>query len=92
MLASKLCSKNSTDDESNPYIPLVDDYVLVTELPELHDDSKDTCTPREDDPASIGNDDGGRLSSGSDCDDDDADCGEAENPRYGDSNVVALSS
>ena len=28
----------------------------------------------EDDPASISNDDGGRLSSGSECDDDDADC------------------
>ena len=69
---SKLCSKNSTYDESNPYIPLVDDYVLVTEFPELQDDSEDT--PREDDPASISNDDGGRLSSGSECDDDDADC------------------
>ena len=71
---SKLCSKNSTYDESNPYIPLVDDYVLVTEFPELQDDSEDTYTPREDDPASISNDDGGRLSSGSECDDDDADC------------------
>ena len=73
---SKLCSKNSTDDstndESNPYIPLVDDCVLVTEFPELQNDSEDT--PREDDPASIGNDDGGRLSSGRECDDDDADC------------------
>ena len=86
MLASKLCSKNSTDDESNPYIPLVDDYVLVTEFPELQDDSEDTYTP----PASIGNDDGGRLSNGSKCDDDDADCDEAADPHCRDSNVVAL--
>ena len=63
---SKLCSKNSTDDESNPYIPLVDDCVLVTEFPELHDNSEDTS--RENDPASIGNDDGGRLSRGSERD------------------------
>ena len=63
---SKLCSKNSTDDESNPYIPLVDDYVLVTEFPELQDNSEDTS--RENDPASIGNDDGGRLSRGSERD------------------------
>ena len=83
-------SKNSTDDESNPYIPLVDDYVLVTEFPELQDDSEDTYTPREDDPASIGNDDGGRLSSGSECDDDDADCDGAAALPNGDSNVVAL--
>ena len=72
----KLCSINSTYDESNPYILLVDDYVLVTEFPELQDDSEDTY-----DPASIGNDDGGRLSSGSDCDDDDADCDEAADPQ-----------
>ena len=98
---SNLCSKSSTNDESNPYIPLVDDYVLVTEFPELQDglhghsdesedDSEDTYPPREDDPASIGNDDGGRLSSGSECDDDDADCGGAAVLPYGDSNVVAL--
>ena len=62
----------------------------MTEFPELQDDSEDTYTPREDDPASISNDDGGRLSSGSECDDDDADCDEAEDPYYGDSNVVAL--
>ena len=68
----------------------IDDYVLVTEFPELQDDSEDTYIPREDDPASIGNDDGGRLSSGSECDDDDADCGEAAALHYGDSNVVAL--
>ena len=74
----------------NPYIPLVDDYVLVTEFPELQDDSEDTYTPREHDPASIGNDDGGRLSSRSECDDDDTDCDEAEDPHYGDSHVVAL--
>ena len=87
---SKLCSKNSTYDESNPYIPLVDDYVLVTEFPELQDDSEDTYTPREDDPASISNDDGGRLSSGSECDDDDADCDGAAALPNGHSNVVAL--
>ena len=51
----------NNNNESNPYIPLVDDYVLVTEFPELQDDSEDTYTPREHDPASIGNDDGGRL-------------------------------
>ena len=79
----KLCS-------TNPYIPLVDDYVLVTEFPELQDDSEDTYTPPEDDPASIGNDAGGRLSSGRDCDDDDADCDGAAALPYGDSNVVAL--
>ena len=62
----------------------------MTEFPELQDDSEDTYTPREDDPASIGNDDGGRLSSGSECDDDDADCDEAADPHCGDSNVVAL--
>ena len=63
---SKLCSKNSTYYESNQYIPLVDNYVLATEFPELQDDSEDAYTPREDDLASIGNDDGGRFSSGSD--------------------------
>ena len=62
----------------------------MTEFPELQDDSEDTYTPREDDPASISNDDGGRLSSGSECDDDDADCDEAAAPDCGDSNVVAL--
>ena len=62
----------------------------MTEFPELQDDSEDTYTPREDDPANIGNDDGGRLSSGSECDDDDADCDEAADPHCGDSNVVAL--
>ena len=49
----------------NPYIPLVDDWVLVTEFPELQDNSEDTS--REDDPASIGNDDRG-LSRGSERD------------------------
>ena len=85
-----MCSKNSTDDESNTYVTLVDDCVLVTEFPELQDDSEDTYTPREDDPASIGNVDGGRLSSGSECDDDDAECGGAAALPNGDSNVVAL--
>ena len=79
-----ISTKNSTDDESNPYIPLVDGYILVTEFPELQDDSEDTYTPREDDPASIGNDDGGRLSSGSECDDDDdPDCDEATTLLHG---------
>ena len=62
----------------------------MTEFPELQDDSEDTYTPREDDPASIANDDGGRLSSGSESDDDDADSDEAEVSHRGDSNVVAL--
>ncbi len=57
--------KKCTEDESNPYIPLVDDCVLVTEFPELQDNSEDTL--RENDPASIGNDDGG-LSCGSERD------------------------
>ncbi len=52
--------------------------------------SEDTSPPREDDPASIGNDDGGRLSSGSECDDDDADCDGAAALPNGDSNVVTL--
>ena len=86
----KLSSKNSTYYESNPYIPLVDDNVLVTEFPELQDDSEDTYTPREHDPASIGKDDGDRLSNDSDYDDDDADCDGAAALPYGDSNVVAL--
>ena len=67
---------------------MVDDCVLVTEFPELQDNSEDTS--RENDPASIGNDDGGRLSSGSECDDDDADCDGAAALPNGDSNVVAL--
>ncbi len=73
----------------------------MTEFPELQDglhghsdelenNSEDTHPPPEDDFASIGNDDGGRLSSGSECDDDDADCDEAADPHCRDSNVVAL--
>ena len=38
----------------------------------------------------ISNDDVGRLSSGSECDDDDADCDEAADPHCRDSNVIAL--
>ena len=85
-----MCIAKGRCTASNPYIPLVDDYVLVTKFPELQDDSEDTYTPHEDDPASIGNDDGGPLWSGSKCDDEDADCGEAADLHYGDSNVVAL--
>ena len=80
---------------------LLKKYVLVTEYPELQDglhghsdesedDSEDTYPPPEDDPAGIDNDDGGRLSSGCECDDDDADCDGAAALPYGDSNVVAL--
>ena len=56
----------------------------------MENNFEDTYPPPEDDPGSIGNDDGGRLSSGSECNDGDADCGEAEDPHHGDSNVVAL--
>ena len=56
----------------------------MTEFPELQnglhghsyeseDDSEDTYPLRKDNPAGIGNDDGGRLSSDSDYDDDDVD-------------------
>ena len=82
-----LCSKNNTAEGSS-YVPLVDEYELVSEFAELRDehhsglhgssddsedDSVDTYHSFVDDPAGIGNDDGGCLSSESDNDDDDDD-------------------
>ena len=82
-----LCSKNNTAEGSS-YVPLVDEYELASEFAELRDehhsglhgssddsedDSVDTYHSFVDDPAGIGNDDGGCLSSESDNDDDDDD-------------------
>ena len=75
--------------EGSSYVPLVDEYELASEFAELRDehhsglhgssddsedDSVDTYHSFVDDPAGIGNDDGGCLSSESDDDDDDDDC------------------
>ena len=83
-----LCSKNNTAEGSS-YVPLVDEYELASEFAELRDEhhsglhgssddseddsSVDTYHSFVDDPAGIGNDDGGCLSSESDNDDDDDD-------------------